>query len=57
MISLTAQAVNASMFPSPIATSGLMGPVRFAVVLALLIRYRPTPKKLSAEPFGSPVPT
>src|SRR6185436_3695813 len=54
---LMARPVKAVVPGMPVVTGGSMGPVRFAVVDALSMRYRPTPKKLSAEPLGSPVPT
>jgi hypothetical protein len=50
---------KAPVFPvTPLfAVIGLIGPLRVAVVLAALMRYSPTPLKLSPLPFASPVPT
>src|SRR5882757_8109506 len=47
--------MNACTLPGLLLVSN--GPSSVAVVSALLIRYNPTPKKLSPERFPSPVPT
>jgi hypothetical protein len=52
-ISLMARPVNAVVPGIGVVTGGSMGPVRSAVVSALSMRYKPTPRNTK----GSPVPT
>src|SRR6266849_2475422 len=56
VIALPLKQLSVSAVVVPVVIDGLIGPTSVGAVSTLSIRYTPTPKKLSAELFGSPVP-